>query len=482
MKSFLKKLRFGLGSLRLLLFFLIVLIGVVPVIASIVIMLNIYESRQINNVINSISGQALMLNGRIVSGGYLNGDEDGDLILGISELDNVYNGRIIVADKSMRIVKDTYNIYDDRILIWQDAIKSLNGETVSNFDRENHLITVTVPIISNQGKNNEKIIGVMAILRNTDTIEQDIAHYKYISLMIVLVSLLLLVFLGILLPYQIAKPLTMLDKQIKNLVLGKEFSNVKGYSEVSLISRDIDEYTQKSRRLNLARDEFVSNVSHELKTPLTSMKILADSLTSSEDAPVEFYREFMEDITSEIDRETEIINDLLSIVRLERSGDNLDISAVNINECMERIMKQLRPMAEIRDISLVLETFRPITVDIDEVKFSQALMNLIENAIKYNNDGGFVHVSINSDHHYCFINIDDNGMGIEEDDLERIFERFYRADKSHSKEIEGTGLGLSITKTIILQHHGEIKVSSIVGEGTTFSIRMPLTYVAGNRS
>ena len=145
-----------------------------------------------------------------------------------------------------------------------------------------------------------------------------------------------------------------------------------------------------------SRQEFISNVSHELKTPLTSMKVLADSINSmGDEAPIEMYREFMGDITSEIDRETKIINDLLSLVKMDKSAATLNIETVNINDLLEQIMKRLQPIADKQQVELVLESFRPVTAEIDEVKLTLAFTNLIENAIKYNDNetGGYVHVS-----------------------------------------------------------------------------------------
>jgi signal transduction histidine kinase len=130
-------------------------------------------------------------------------------------------------------------------------------------------------------------------------------------------------------------------------------------------------------------------------------------------------------------------------------------------------------------VELVLECFRPITADVDEVKLTLAITNLVENAIKYNKDDGegWVHVSLNADHQYFYLKVEDSGMGIPEESLDMIYERFYRVDKSHSREIGGTGLGLAITRSSILMHRGAIKAYSVVGEGTTFDVRIPLKYI-----
>ena len=123
------------------------------------------------------------------------------------------------------------------------------------------------------------------------------------------------------------------------------------------------------------------------------MKVLADSINSMEDAPVELYQEFMEDIGNEIERETKIINDLLSLVKMDKSAADINVTTINMNELLEQIMKRLRPIAEKQNVELVLESFRPVTADVDEVKITLAITNLIENAIKYNRENGWVHVS-----------------------------------------------------------------------------------------
>lgn len=207
------------------------------------------------------------------------------------------------------------------------------------------------------------------------------------------------------------------------------------------------------------------------------MKVLADSLLMQEDVPVELYKEFMSDIAEEIDRENKIINDLLSMVKMDRKSADVNIQETGINEILERLLKRLRPIAAKRDIELVLESFKPVRAEVDETKLALALSNLIENAIKYNKEEGWVHVSLNSDHKYFYVKVEDSGIGIPQEAQEHIFERFYRVDKSHSREIGGTGLGLAITRGAILLHRGAIRVYSKEGEGTTFTVRIPLVHV-----
>jgi len=208
------------------------------------------------------------------------------------------------------------------------------------------------------------------------------------------------------------------------------------------------------------------------------MKVLADSLNAQEDVPVELYKEFMQDITEEIDRENQIITDLLSLVKMDKKAADLNITTMNINDLLELILKRLRPIAAAKKVELILDSFRPVNAEVDETKLTLAISNLVENGIKYNVEGGWVKVSLNADHKYFYVTVADSGIGIPKESLDHIFERFYRVDKSHSREIGGTGLGLAIARSAIVMHRGAIKVYSKENEGTTFSVRIPLTYLA----
>jgi signal transduction histidine kinase len=243
----------------------------------------------------------------------------------------------------------------------------------------------------------------------------------------------------------------------------------------------VDAFNQLLKRMKAlddSRQEFVANVSHELKTPMTSMKVLADSLLAQPDAPAELYREFMSDIVSEIDRENQIITDLLALVKMDKKDQPLNIVSLNINDLTEIILKRLRPLARKKDVEVVFESVRPVVAEVDEVKMSLVMNNLVENAIKYNKEHGWVNVTLDADHQFFTFKVSDSGIGIPDESLAHIYERFYRVDKSHSREIGGTGLGLAITKSVVLLHRGSITVTSKEGEGSCFLVKIPLTYIA----
>jgi signal transduction histidine kinase len=190
------------------------------------------------------------------------------------------------------------------------------------------------------------------------------------------------------------------------------------------------------------------------------------------------YREFMTDIAAEIDRENKIITDLLSLVKMTRTSADMNVENVDINSVLELLLKRLGPIAAKANVQLIFESRRQVSADVDEVKLTLALSNLVENGIKYNKDGGWVKVVLDADHQYFTVEVSDSGIGIPQDDIQHIYERFYRVDKSHSREIGGTGLGLSITRSAILMHRGSINVNSEEGVGTVFKVKIPITYKA----
>ena len=299
--------------------------------------------------------------------------------------------------------------------------------------------------------------------------------------MILGIIIVLILVGGYILSGILVKPFQKITRSIEELTDGylDESISVPDYLETELITNAFNKMLARVKTLDDSRQEFVSNVSHELKTPLASMKVLADSLNMQENVPLEQYKDFMRDISEEIDRENTIITDLLSLVKLDKKASDLNIESTNINELLELVLKRLRPIASRQNVELILDSFRPVNAEIDQTKMTLALSNLVENAIKYNKpEGGWVRVSLNADHKYFYVTVADSGIGIPEEALNHIFERFYRVDKSHSREIGGTGLGLAISRSAIVMHRGAIKVYSKENEGTTFSVRIPLVYIA----
>lgn len=471
-----KKIWDYLKSLKFRLLLVLLLFGIAPMLFMQFFVIRGYKKRAIDVRTVDILSQSKILADQISAYGYLEDNTNEIINKQFEQLMNIYDGRILVIDRAFRIHKDTFDIDSGKIIISEEVVKCVQGNDVTKYDPVNGFIEIAVPVRQTLL---DEVTGVILVSVSTDSTQTHIAYLSQIGFIVSLTAGFACVVLAVLISSNMAQPFIQLSKSIDEIQAGYggEELMIHSYSETELICERTNELLDRMKVLDDSRQEFVSNVSHELKTPLTSMKVLADSLNMQENVPLELYKEFMQDITNEIDRENKIITDLLSLVKMDKSADSLNIESLNINELLELILKRLRPIAQEKHVELVLESFRPVTAEVDEVKLTLAISNLVENAIKYNEDNGWVHVSLNADHQFFYIKVEDNGMGIPEESLDRIFERFYRVDKSHSKEIGGTGLGLAITRSIVLMHRGAIKAFSTEGEGTIFNVRIPLNYI-----
>ncbi len=471
-----------LRSLKAYIFALMLLIGVVPSIIMRIGILQNYEERAVSLRASDVTTQYKIIANHLLNYNYLQ-DTSSDVINAeLEQMSNLYDGRVMVINANFRVVKDTYAISEGKTMISEEVIKCFKGESASRHDEKSGYIEMTIPIIgtrTEEGEEIQEVRGVILASASTDSIVTTMEILSRKALIMEIVMGIIILGIVFFFSHILIMPFNRVTQAISEVKDGytDEPISVPDYIETEHIVDAFNQLIGRMKVINDSRQDFVANVSHELKTPMTSIKVLADSLNQQPDAPVELYREFMLDIAEEIERENKIINDLLSLVKLDKTEAKMNISAVDINALLEATLKRLRPIARKRDVEVVLESIRPVTAEVDEGKVSQIFTNLVENAIKYNREHGWVKVLLDADHQFFTVEISDSGIGIGEKDYEHIFERFYRVDKSHSREIGGTGLGLSITRNAVLLHRGSVKVSSVEGEGTCFTVKIPLTYI-----
>jgi signal transduction histidine kinase len=471
--------------LRVRLFVALLLIGFIPLVIMRHAIIASYEDRGIDVRRFDVQNQLKIIADHLIKYNYMLDPSSEIVNAELNQISNLYDGRILIINGTLRVIKDTYMLIEGRTVISEEVIRGLRGTGDFRYDHVNRFIDIIVPIVETVSaqsatpeipEGTEIIHGVILASVSSEAINttrEILANKAQTVETIILIFLLVIAAVAAIL---FTLPISYVSNAISRIRDGFAAEPIRAsyYMETEHI---IETYNQLLRRIAViddSRNEFVSNVSHELKTPITSMKVLAESLLSQRDAPQELYREFLLDIAAEIDREDRIINDLLSLVKMDKAEAQLSIGIVDINTLTEVVLKRLRPIARKRNVELVFESKREVLAEADEVKISLILTNLIENAIKYSRGSGVVTVTVNADHQFFTIEIADTGEGIDEDSIELIFERFYRVDKSHSREIGGTGLGLPIAQNAVLLHNGTINVDSVVGEGTKFTVMIPL--------
>lgn len=430
--------------------------------------------KSMDETVTQVKWQSNILASDIIAMDFFKNPDSDAADVEIQQMAYAYSARILIINSDYIIVKDNYIFDEGKTIITEDVINAFKGKSHSHINYKSSSAVITTPIIDDTGK----ISGVIKVSLSGYATIQTINYMKRISIAVMIA--LLLVFSGILVfvIYKLTSPAKDMKEAILSLSDGDKNARIKKQTikEYKDIGDAVNVLLDRLESIDGSRDEFVSNVSHELKTPMTSMKVLADSLLATENAPIEMYKEFMQDIAEEIDRENEIIGDLLNLVRTDGERAVLNIETVDVNELMEVVLKRLKPIALKNNIEIIFESMRPVTASIDRVKFIIVLTNIIENAIKYNHPEGWVKITLNADHKFFYVDVSDSGIGIPEECKDHVFERFYRVDKARSRETGGTGLGLAITKNIVLLHKGTIKFYSKENEGTTFNIRIPLNY------
>ena len=393
-------------SMRIQVFTTMFLAGIIPVILFSNIIIKAYNSQIITQRTDEIQSYATVIANLVLSSGFLSGESSNEVNRESEEIANIYQGRVMIIDQNLRIIKDTYNVETGKTAISTEVIQCMNGSKDKYTNTIGDYIQLTSAIVD---PSTEKVTGAVLISFSTKSLAVLENSVNYRAILIILALAICIVLFSFLYSALLSKPLQKVTESIDEVTRG-DFDvalDIHSYSELESVSESFNRMIGFIQEQDNARQEFASNVSHELKTPLTSMKVLSDSLLSQEGMPEELYREFLGDITSEIERMTNIINDLLSMAKLEKNSADMTIVNISINELLDGVLKRLRPIAAKRNIELVYESYRPVVADVDEVKMSIALNNLIENAIKYNYDGGWVHVTLNADHKFFYVRIED---------------------------------------------------------------------------
>lgn len=418
-----------------------------------------------------------------------------ELYASCEEFAREFEGRVFVLDPNGTVLVDTYseltgthfeNDATNSVLIdgegssrltYTQEIISQSAEQYNSYlpykegRREYWAVCYVERMLSSDGER----YALVASISIQDVVDRINAFSLRLIIVSTIAGALFFAFM-LLLTLRTIQPIRDMTEKIGDMAKG-DFSvraQVKGKSEIAELAASFNIMSEKLGHLDASRNKFVSDASHELKTPLASMKILVDALLSQPDASRELYEEFLGDISHEIDRLNYVINDLLTLVRMDDSGAESRFVPIQLMDLIDRVYHMLQPLASKQGITLECET-EDLTVNGDQTKLQQAFSNLIDNAIKYSPEDTVIKIKLYKKGKNAVVDITDQGIGISEADQAHIFDRFYRVDKARSRGSGGTGLGLSIVDNIIKQHGGTISVKSALGEGSTFTVELPIS-------
>ncbi len=292
----------------------------------------------------------------------------------------------------------------------------------------------------------------------------------YLTLLTILLSIVIAMFLS----RRIAKPISDMTKKATKLADGNYnlvFKNT-GINELDELANSLNYLEQEVSKTDTYRRDLMANVSHDLKTPLTMIKAYAEMIKDITIDDKEKTIKNLDVIIEETERLNILVNDILELSKLQNNQDNLDIEEFDIVSLIKDILRRYEIIKETENYNLILESPESIIVKADKKRISQVIYNLINNAVNYTGDDLRVIVRLTEESKDCLVEIIDTGKGIDEEDLQNIWNRYYKQEKNHKRNIVGTGLGLSIVKNILEQHHFDYGVKSIKNHGTTFYFKI----------
>ena len=321
-----------------------------------------------------------------------------------------------------------------------------------------------------------ELVGAIIYISSVQEIYENLHEIQFEILLWLFVVATSVILMNVFVIRAFTRPIGELREGISRMSSG-DFSarvNVRGKTEFAELATAFNSMSDRLQQLDTSRNQFVSNASHELKTPLSTMKILIETILYQDPPDPGMTKEFLNDVNKEIDRLNRIVSDLLTLVNIDSGGMKLNSAELDLHALLLEQVKRLAPLARENGIELECSAKEAIDIMGDSVKLQQVLYNVIDNAIKYTPRGGEVHASLSRAGKRAIIRISDTGIGIPAADLPHVFDRFYRVDKARSRATGGTGLGLSIVKQIVLLHGGTIVAASEENKGTTFTIELPL--------
>lgn len=370
---------------------------------------------------------------------------------------------IIVGSSNGRSIG---NSVDDYIV--KRALMGNSEYEISNLDQE--IMNIAYPI-----KSGRDVIGVVYLVTSIGDIYDSI---DYLDRGLVIVSIMGIVIMAIVkfsFTGYVLKPLDDFSEAIMKISEGDLDHKIKieTNDEFNDLADTFNSMTYKLKEADSQRKDFIAYVSHELRTPLSTIKLLSEMIFHDEKMEMDVCREFMSDISSEADRLTSIVNDLLTLMELEISEIKIDSEMANLKAIAEKIYSNMKHLALDKEIEFKLTVDEELEFRFDPDRIKQTLINIVSNAIKYTDKGGTVELKLYSDRDSVVVEIMDNGIGIPEENLPHIFDRFYRVDKARARATGGSGLGLSIANQIVSLHGGTIDVESEMGKGSKFKVRLP---------
>lgn len=405
---------------------------------------------------------------------FIDGGDKLGLAADITDYGERAEARVLILNDEGVVLMDSFNEQwvIGRQLDHSEVVAALRGETAAGNHHvapDEWVMYVTVPIIQQK-----QVQGIVLLTTDITDIETALAVVVRRMTLFTLLGSMLALAVGMWLATRVTKSVADLTQAVQSMAAGT-FSQpvpVRSSDELGQLAQSFNLMAEKLAQMDKLRRDFVADASHELKSPLSSIKALAEALLYSKEKDVDIYREYLQDINEEIDRLNRVTHDLLKLASTEDVSD-IEWQQQPLQQVIANVIELVTPQAQVKNITLHWQGVQDLDWPVNENLLTTVLLNLIDNGIKYTPQDNKIVVAAGVDNGKLIITVADSGEGIPSAELPHIFERFYRVDKARSRETGGTGLGLAIVKQSVQAMGGTIDVSSILGVGTTFILKLP---------
>jgi len=321
----------------------------------------------------------------------------------------------------------------------------------------------------------KEVTGAVMLVVGLDDIYQSLSEVQRQMLFVSLISGLLAALLSLFLSGLLTRPIKQLTKAVKAMESGKleQQVGIRSGDELGQLANAFNSMSSSMAKLDQSRRRFLSDASHELKSPLSSIKALAESLLETDEKDPQVYKEFLQDIDSEIDRLSRLVRNMLQLTRLEEGTPFIAKEKHDLYKIINHVAGMMQTQGDNCGVQLSIDCHPDLLWEVNSDLTTSILINLVDNAIRYTPSGGEVIVKAEVQMEGLVLSVTDTGEGIPPDELPRIFDRFYRVDKARTRTTGGTGLGLSIVQEAVNQLDGTIEVINEPGTGMTFRIVLP---------
>jgi signal transduction histidine kinase len=388
------------------------------------------------------------------------------------------NMRCIVTNGDLRAVFDSNNDSDivGKIVI-REAINKCIAKGTETYVKaqgvnEINMLSVAVPLMSGT-----RTLGAVYIAESIASADAAVGDIRRNLIIFAVITSILIAMLSLALSFMTTAPIDNFIAVSKEISKGNfnVKAKEKGTSELVEMAKALNYMCRELEDFEQNRKKFVSDVSHELKTPLATIKLICDSIVTTENPEPDMVKDFLGDLSEEVDRLTRLVERLLALTKMDADQKVKSVAPVDFTVMLKAILRKLAPNAHAKNIMLYDDlgdaTLEPVMLDYD--KIWESVYNVTDNAIKYTPEGGFVRMGLGIKNQMIVVTVEDNGPGIPDSEKEHIFDRFYRLDDSRARDTGGTGLGLAIAKEAVMLHGGEISVRDARNGGSIFTITIP---------